>query len=66
MKLQGIKSESRDITEFDLILLPMSGVRVTHVPTGLYREVQRYPVTSMNLDAAYDELVLELDTNPLL
>lgn len=67
MKLPAsTKTESRDITEFDLELLPMSGVRVTHIPSGLSRESKRYPVTSMNLDKAYDELVMELDTNPLL
>lgn len=58
--------EARDITEFEIDLLPAAGVRITHIPTGLYRESSRYPVTTMNRDAAYDELIMELDTNPAL
>jgi len=63
---KALQPESRDVTEFELELLSGSGVKITHVPTGLYRESRRYPVTTMNRDAAFDELMMELETNPLL
>lgn len=66
MKLIDRTDESRDISEFDLELLPSSGVRITHTPSGLSRECCRFVVMHMNLDAAYDELVMELDTNPTM
>lgn len=60
-------AHTRDISDFPHVdLLPGAGVRITHTPTGLFRECSRYPVTTMNKDAAYDELVLELETNPTI
>lgn len=59
-----MSAETRDISEFSVDHLEGSSVRVTHVPTGLSRTCARYPVQSMNHDHAYDELVMELETNP--
>lgn len=41
-----------------------AAVRVTHVPTGESKESHRHVVLSMNLDAALEELRLELMTRP--
>ncbi|QGJ95037.1 hypothetical protein SEA_REDWATTLEHOG_176 [Gordonia phage RedWattleHog] len=49
---------------FSVTYLGNGGVRVTHTPTGESRESSRHPVMTMNFDAAWEELRMELQTRP--